>query len=59
MPCGSATEPRTFWSVCFRSIPRWVETSTDWLNLVVFNVWEIRTASGSGTRGGELTFALA
>ena len=57
IPCGSETDPRTFWSVCFGSIPRWVETSTVWLNFVVLNVFKSRTASGSGTGPFDLTLA--
>ena len=48
MPCGSATEPRTFWSLCRGSIPRFVETSTVWLNFVLPNAFSCLIASASG-----------
>ena len=47
---GQAPPTRgTFWSLCRGSIPRWVETSTVWLNLVVLKAFSILTASARGT----------
>ena len=57
MPCGRATEPRTFWSLCRGSIPRLVETSTVWLNFVVPNAFSCLIASASGTGSAGLTFS--
>ena len=57
IPCGRATEPRTFWSLCRGSIPRLVETSTVWMNFVVPNALSCRTASASGT--GSIGHLLA
>ena len=57
MPWGNATDPRTFWSLWRGSIPRWVETSTVWLNLVVPKVLRILTASARGTGPAALTFS--
>ena len=55
MPCGKATDPRTFWSLCRGSIPRLVETSTVWLNFVVPNAFKMPHRFGQGDRTARLS----
>ena len=57
IPCGRATDPRTFWSLCRGSIPRFVETSTVWLNFVVPNVLSCLMASASGIGSTDWTLS--